>query len=172
MSIKLPKMLFRTKSEYKKFLTESIHSLMKDELTASVLYSLLSKVITRIDIAKEIQEHSKDEFNHFDKLIDYCTKHGLEVSIQLDEKIIENSPNTTKKICMYIQELENNAIEDYRVVSLVAKKYDDIETYEFMTEIMKEEIEHFDDISTVLEQTRDILTGNTVKSAHILEKED
>ena len=55
-----------------------------------------------------------------------------------------------------VQDLEQEAILDYKTIAILARENDDIETEKFFTELMEDEMHHFDEISRCTNTTREI----------------
>lgn len=150
--------------KYQLQLNDILNQLMTDEISASTMYIEASGYMTDITLSKEILEHGKDEFEHFQKLMNFCINHNLKTNYDFDRTVIKKVPKNKKQILKLIQELEQKAIEDYREASLLARANDDIEAEELFIEIMKEEMEHFDDLAQETGETRKVEGFKTFKS--------
>jgi ferritin len=140
---------------YKEQLEKMLAKVLNDEISTSIVYKAMSEYATNSKIAEELIDHSKDEFEHFNEIISFCINHGLDPVIELTE-YTNDYPDTDKEILDFTQNLEQTAINDYRSIVLLARSNDDVETEAFFTEIMNDEIEHFDDLAPLAKETRSI----------------
>lgn len=140
---------------YKEKMKCFFNKVIKDEISASIFYAKAANELSGVgsaEISEELLEHSKEEFQHFNELVSFASKHGFldEIQIELDDSVINFSPISDAKVVMEkVQELETSAIRDYGWMAKCAMKHGDIETAKFMKEIMSDEIKHFDDLAYV-----------------------
>ena len=134
---------------------------MRDEISASIVYIKMAQSLSGFQgskVADELLEHSKEEFEHYNELIDFATKHGfvdqLDYTI-IDMDVIKNAPmKDINAIMLYTQELEQTAISDYNELGKMAEEAESEEARKLFFEIMGDEQEHFDDLAVWLDQTR------------------
>lgn len=150
--------------DYLEKLTRAFEKVIKDEVTASILYVKLAQMIPVKVIQEQLVEHTFEEFKHYSMLVDYAYKHGFlkHIDINVDLELI-NSKNAYetddyKELVKLIQDLEQKAINDYEVLIAYTSTYQDHDTYELIEEIIQDEREHFDDLSFVLDQKRKLVT--------------
>jgi bacterioferritin (cytochrome b1) len=139
--------------EYKQFVSDSFSSLISDEVSASILYLIVSNFLG-VSLGKVLKEHSAEEHEHASKLIDYAINHGIVFDITLREN--DNIDYSVQGLLQYVEKLEEDAIQDYKTMSLVANKYGDVELYELMKDIMMNETEHYDELSIYINKIRKI----------------
>ena len=145
--------------KYQVQLNEILGQLMTDEISASTMYIEASGYMTNIPLAKEILAHGAEEYGHFQKLMAFCISHGLKTNYDFDRTVIKKVPKNKKQILKLIQELEQKAIKDYKEASLLARANDDIEAMTLFTEIMNDEIGHFDDLAQETGEVRRLGEG-------------
>jgi len=140
---------------YKEKLIGFIEKVLMDELSASIYYAKASNELTGLgsqEVAEELKSHSEEEYEHFNQIMEFASNHGLltSVNIHLDMSVV-NYPelSNANAVMRKVQELEKSAIRDYKCMSMRAMLHKDIETAMFFREIMKDEIEHFNDLSFV-----------------------
>ena len=147
------------KMEYKKIIEEKINMLMTDELSASSMYIEASQYITNLELAEEIKIHGQEEFEHFQLLMEYAISHNLKIKYDLDRKVTKSVPLNNNSLIRLIQTLEKKAIANYREVALLARQNNDLESEEFFMDLMKKEMEHFDDVAQVTGEHRGLGEG-------------
>jgi len=153
------KSLNEDNSIYKSQMIEIFKKAIKDELSASISYKAMAEKVIGAGNSKfkeELLDHGKEEFEHFQELIEYAATHGIlsELPLVLDEEVIKNAPSETQAIITFTQNLEKEAIFDYTKASKLARDNDDIETFSFFKELTKDEQSHFDDIVIYTGETR------------------
>jgi len=143
---------------YEEKLINLFNKVLKDEISASVLYRILANKSSSPKLQEELTKHAEEEYTHFNKLIDYISNHGLleSVNYSLDQEIINNTSCESLVILNIVQELEKIAIEDYKFGALLARDNKDIETESFFLDLMKEEQQHFDDLALLNGQKRSV----------------
>ena len=141
--------------EYTEYLVGKLNKVLSDELSSSILYKMMSEVITDKAIADEVLKHSEEEFSHFNSIISFCYNHSLENDIKysINQDILKFN-NDDKSIIDIIQGLETIAIKDYREIALKARENQDIESEEFFIALLEEEQKHFDDLASYSGQKR------------------
>lgn len=139
---------------YKNELQELIKRRMIDEISAATFYLDAATLIRDMELAEEIRDHAKDEFDHFSRLVKFARGHGLEVRYDFDRSVIKNVPAKTKALTSIIQGLERKAISDYREMAILCKDNMDLEGEKFFKTIMLEEMEHFDNVAQKTGETR------------------
>lgn len=128
---------------------------IKDEISASIMYAKAANELEGLgssEVSEELLAHSKEEFEHFNELLSFASKHGFmsEIDICLDDEVVKFQPlNDAKTVMKKVQELEEAAISDYSRMAKCAMRHGDIETAKFMKELMGDEIKHFDDLAFV-----------------------
>jgi ferritin len=132
-------------SEYKNKMIQIFKKAVHDELESVVLYKYLSEIIEH-PVSDELQDHSEEEFSHFNKLIKYASTHGIIEYIDVNLSFSPVPSITTEDAVNKTQELETIAISDYKQASEIADEEGDTETKMFFIDLMKEEMEHYDDI--------------------------
>jgi len=145
--------------KYQLKLNEMLGKLLTNEISASSMYVEASGYITDITLSKEILTHAEEEFGHFQKLMKFCINHGLKTNYDFDRTVIKKVPKNKKQIIKLIQNLEQQAIQDYKEATIFARQNNDIEAEALFTEIMNDEIEHFDDLAQETGQTRRLGEG-------------
>lgn len=134
---------------YEKKVVELINKALKDELSAASSYQCMAEITENGTLAQELSEHADEEFAHYKKIIGFVFSHGLEskVNFSLDLEVSNDFPDETTRIIEFTQELETQAMEDYRQIALLARENNDLETEAFFLGLMQEEQAHFDDLS-------------------------
>ena len=161
---------------FKEKMIKLLNKIIRDELSASIFYAKASNELVgpeSSDISKELMEHSKEEMEHFNRLLKFASSHGFmkDIKIELDQSVIDFSPLKDVKIVIAkVQELERIAIDDYTKAAMCAKKHGSIEGKRFFTELMREEIDHFDDFSYVNGDSRP-LVGLSGMNMQLIQKE-
>lgn len=141
--------------EYETKMIEIFNKSIQDEIYSALVYSIFAEKIIGSGanyIKKELQEHSTDEFNHYNKLIKYAGSHGLINKIQFTVPVISDLPEYKDEIVQYVQDLEIKAARDYKEYSKIADKEGDTETRMFFETLMQEELKHYDDIACIKTQ--------------------
>jgi len=133
--------------DYKELINEKIGKLMTDEISSATMYIEASQYITDLELAEEIKTHGQEEFDHFTLLMEYAISHNLKTNYDFDRAVIKNVPQNNNSLIRLIQTLEKKAIANYREVALLARQNNDIESEEFFIDLMKKEMEHFDDVA-------------------------
>lgn len=131
---------------YKEQLIKALSKVLNDEISASIVYKAMAEYSVLPQLEEQLLEHSKDEFEHFNEIFSFCVSHGISPEVKLMD-YVNNYPSNDTDILMFTQKLEKEAIEDYKSIVLLARENDDVETESFFTEIMNDEIEHFDDLA-------------------------
>ncbi len=129
---------------------------IRDELETSINYKIMSEDISGPDtlIKKELQEHAYDEYQHFNKLIEYASNHGILQHLEFEVRKVFTSPEALPKdingIVQFVQDLKKDAAKNYKDVAEIADDEGDTETKLFFEELMKEELRHHDEISNLI----------------------
>ncbi|MCD6435238.1 MAG: ferritin-like domain-containing protein [Clostridiales bacterium] len=141
---------------YEREMINLFNKFTRDELETSINYKIMSESIVGEGanaIKKELQEHAYDEYQHFNKLIEYASNHGilqhLEFEVRKTFTTPEALPTDVKGIVEFTQSLEKEAAKDYKEAAELADEEGDTETKLFFEELMKEELKHYDDISNL-----------------------
>jgi bacterioferritin (cytochrome b1) len=155
----LQKILEELESGYEDKILEVLNKAIKDELAAAISYIAMSEKVYGQGNSKlrdELAEHGKEEYEHFTEIISFAAKHGLidKLQLEVDMNVIKNAPSDPKKIIDFSQNLELQAIEDYRKASAYAKDNGDFETHEFFAELAGDEEEHYDEIAVYTGKSR------------------
>lgn len=141
-------------------LVDELNKLLADEWLAYYQYWVGAKVVTGVmkdEAVKELLEHAGDELRHADMLAERILQLG--VTPILDPKEWHEKTN-----CGYMppedpaimKVLEQNisgeqcAIDGYEKLMDMTRGKDEI-TYQMALEILKDEVEHEDDLQTLLE---------------------
>jgi len=144
---------------YEEILNEKISKLMTDEISAAAMYIEAAQYINDVALADEIRTHAKEEYTHFGQLMDFATQHNLKTNYDFDRTVIKNVPKNTKSLVHIIQTLEKKAIANYREIALLARQNNDLEGETLFLELMRKEMEHFDDVAQVTGETRKLGEG-------------
>lgn len=144
---------------YEEMINEKIGKLMTDEISAATMYAEAAQYITDASLSDEVRTHGQEEFDHFKKLMDFATNNNLKTNYDFDRAVIKNIPRDTKSLIKIIQSLEKKAITNYREIALLARENNDLEGETLFLELMKVEMEHFDDIAQVTGETRKLGEG-------------
>lgn len=145
-------------------LVKAFEKVIKDELTSVIYYVKVTQLIPSKSIQNELVKHTFEEFKHYSMLIDYAHNHGFlkDIKINVDLQAINCNQcydvGDYKGVVKIIQSMEENAINDYEVLIAYTGAYQDHDTYELIETILKDEREHFDDLSYILEQKRKVIT--------------
>lgn len=148
---------------YKEKLTEIVNQLMTDEISAATMYLEAAGYLDEITLVNEITQHADEEYGHFKKLMDFATNHGLKISYDFSRPVIKKVPKSTPQLLRIIQDLEKKAIADYKGAALLARENQDIEAEELFSDIMKDEISHFDDIAIQTKEVRALGESSSFK---------
>lgn len=142
--------------DYESEMIEIFNIAIRDEIESSIMYKIMAEQLVGPgvnSIKKELEEHSKDEFEHFNKLITYASNHGLlnKLKYEIRQEFVnsESLPTTKDAIVQFTQDLERDAAKLYKNSAERADDEGDTETRIFFEELMKEELGHFDDISSL-----------------------
>jgi len=134
---------------------------MRDEISAAIVYIKMANSLKGFQgskIAEELLEHSAEEFEHYNELVSFAAKHGLTTMLDfndIDMDVIKNAPlNDDTAVLTYTQELEATAISDYKKLVELATEEKSEEAKKFFSEIMSDEINHFDELAEWTGQTR------------------
>ena len=146
--------------DYKNQMIEIFNKAIRDELSASISYKAMAEKIYGAGNSKlkeELIQHGNEEHEHFNELITYAASHGIlkDLVISIDEKVISNAPSNVKGIINFSQNLELEAIKDYRNASKLAFENGDMETHGFFAELAGDEEGHYDDVSVYTGKTRE-----------------
>ena len=144
---------------YSEIITNGIIKALRDELTAASVYIAMAETTTEDGLKEELLQHSKEEFEHYGKLIHYALKHSIVVNYSIDSSTMNKVPSSTEEILKIVQGLETAAIVDYKQLALEARNNNDLETEQFFIELMKAEQEHFDDLSVFTGKHRTLATS-------------
>lgn len=144
---------------YKDKLIALFNKALRDEYTAVLIYDKMSgflKGIKGSEIAKELIAHSAEEHAHAQKISNFMSIHGLEggVVFTIDQDRVSNSPEDLDGIIEETQDLETEAAELYSEIVGLARENGDVETCSFAKSILKDELEHFDDIAVITGESR------------------
>jgi len=147
-----------------KVLSKVFNKFIRDELSAASVYIKLSELVTTPKLAEELKEHAKEEFEHFQELMHFASAHGFihTLNISLDSEAVCPFPGddirdiSDLSVIRFVQDLETTAINDYKRMATLAMDHRCIEVYEFFSELMKDEMEHFDDLAALIGQTRPV----------------
>ena len=151
---------YLNESDYAKQLIAIFNKAVRDELSACSVYRIIGNKLKGPDtdeIRDHLFEHAKEEYGHYTELIDYASKHNFlqDIKVQLDNTVF-NANGDNNALVLSTQNLETKAAQDYRNASILASKNNDIETHEFFTELMKDELKHFDENAYFLGQSRTV----------------
>lgn len=157
---------------YKEFLEERITKVIKDEISSSILYVKMAESIqfqASNDLADILKKHGLEEYGHFTEILAFAYNHAIKPSIEVDYGIIcsdlfQDEEIDVHNILRFKQELEQNAIDDYENIICVARENADIETESFFTEILNDEIKHFDELAAMSGMTRTIKGPQTAEA--------
>jgi len=142
--------------DYKEIINEKIGKLMTDEISAATMYLEAAEHLTNLELAAEMRIHAQEEFEHFGLLMGYAVSHGLKTNYDFDRSVIKNVPLNNNSLIRLIQTLEKKAIANYREIALLARENNDLESEEFFMNLMKKEMEHFDDVAQVTGEHRNL----------------
>ena len=132
---------------YKEEITKIFNKVIIDELSAASVYHAMAANSKDAKLAGELSTHGDEEFEHYKQLIEFATNHNIILCYGIDSKVINNIPKEKDEILKVVQSLETIAIKDYRRAALLAREEKDLETEGFFTELMKDEMKHFDDLA-------------------------
>lgn len=141
-------------------LIDELNKLLADEWLAYYQYWVGAKVVTGVmkeEAVKELMEHAMDELRHADMLADRIMQLG-------GDPILDPKEWFDKTGCGYAAPLdpaiakileqnisgEQCAIDGYEKLMDMTRGKDEI-TYQMALEILKDEVEHEDDLQTLLE---------------------
>lgn len=142
--------------EYEAQMVQIFNKAVRDELEASISYKIMAEQIQGAginEIKEALEEHSKEEFTHFNEFIAYASSHSMLNSIQFEIRTplvnADSLPTTVEGIVQFTQDLETEAYNDYKNAAQVAAQNKDIETKMFFVEKMQDEMKHFDAVSNL-----------------------
>ena len=146
-------------AEYQKKMVEIFNKAIRDELGASISYKAMAEKVYGAGnnkLREELIQHGKEEFEHFNELVSYAATHGIlsDLILEVDEEVIVNAPSDVKGIIKFSQDLEMEAIKDYRNAAKLAFENKDMETHEFFSELASDEETHYDDVAVYTGKTR------------------
>jgi ferritin len=141
---------------YKDELVKFINGALVDELSASISYKSMSEFATEEKLVKALEEHSAEEYAHFNEILSFALNHDIKPVIAVSADIVQNYPTEDSKMVDFVQGLEKKAISDYKEISLKARKEGDLETEAFFMELMNDEIAHFDELSAMNNTVRGV----------------
>lgn len=146
-------------TDYNKRMIEIFNKAVKDELGAAISYKAMSEKVFGAGnnkLREELAQHGVEEYEHFNELIAYAATHGIleSLNIDIDESVISDAPADVKGMIKFSQDLELNAVKDYREASAYAFDNGDIETYEFFADLASDEEGHYDDVAVYTGKTR------------------
>lgn len=100
-------------------------------------------------IRKHLLEHVDSEYDHFKKIVSYAAKHDISnrINFTVDSEVIVSSPYSAEDIVKLNQKLEMDDIKLYREAADISLNFGDHESYEFFTDLLEEEQEHYDDFT-------------------------
>lgn len=152
--------VFLSESDYSKRIVEIFQKAIRDELTASAVYQKASAMLSgpgSDEIKEHLQEHAKEEYQHYSEFIDYASRHNFlnDLNIILDQNSL-NPKGNDYEIVKFTQDLEMIAAQDYKNAADFCFKHNDTETYEFFKEKLADEIRHFDEDAYYLNQKREL----------------
>ena len=146
---------------------EFLNKLLGDELIAHLQYAIAAKVVVGTDYdacAAEFDQHSKEELEHFNTILDLMVQRHLKVNSDLltlikDAKSgYENMNFTSSNDLVNFQiKAEKNAIEAYReFLSLLEKaEKKDYALIRNIKSILDDEIEHRTDLEKISSSIND-----------------
>ena len=142
--------------EYEAQMVQIFNKAVRDELEASISYKIMAEQIQGPginEIKEELEEHAKEEFQHFQEFIAYAASHTIlnKITFEIRPNYVNPStlPTDVSGIVQFTQDLETEAYNDYKRASMLARENFDTETEMFFIEKMKDEMRHFDDISAL-----------------------
>ena len=142
--------------EYEAQMVQIFNKAVRDELEASISYKIMAEQIQGPginEIREELEEHAKEEFQHFQEFIAFAASHSMLNQIKFEIRTDYVNPSTlptdVSGIVQFTQDLETEAYNDYKRAAMLAKENLDPETKMFFIEKMKDEMRHFDDISAL-----------------------
>jgi bacterioferritin (cytochrome b1) len=144
---------------YPAFVKKSFNKFLRDEISAATSYIRLAQNLKDKEYQEELLEHAKEEFEHYQELIEFAYNHGFgdQLIIVFDNDVVNPSDcSDDTQILQFVQNLEMKAIKDYKLMACLAMKFKDLETHQFFMELMKDEQDHFDDFANKLGQHREL----------------
>jgi rubrerythrin len=142
------------KLQYKEKVVGIINKALTDEITAASVYLAMAQITPSENIAKQLEEHAQGEFGHYKKLIEFAYNHNLGELIEFNMDY--SGANAIPNDLSIVQSLEQEAIQDYKTIALIAREQGDIETEEFFMDLMEDEMSHFDELSRYTNQKREL----------------
>lgn len=149
---------------YIESITNGINKGLKDELSAATLYFNMAQYLDGVqneELRVEMAGHGDDEMGHFKQLLAYAHNHNIEVSICLDGQVANARISDFASACVFVQDLEMQAINLYEGLSKIAQTEGDIETYGFFKGLMEVEMAHFDDVARLTGDKRSLTRFDT-----------
>ena len=140
---------------------EWLNKLLGDELIAHLQYAIASKTVFGTDYdacASEFDQHSKEELEHFNKILDLMVQRHLEVEQDLLTLIKESksgyeimSETASKELVKFHIQAEKNAINTYRefLDNLTKEEQKDYALIHEIKNILSDEIEHRTDLEII-----------------------
>ena len=156
-------------ADYEDCMAAHISKGIEGELSSIISYVKMANDCTggkaESEVAEELLEHAKEEYEHFTELVAYAAKHGIEDKLvyNIDRSFFEGTPKDMAGIIAKNQELEQKAMNDYENMYKCAQKFGDVESMHFAKDIMMDEMEHFDDFSQFDGKPRGFVTGLAAK---------
>ena len=140
--------------EYENKMVQIFNKAIRDELEAAINYKIMAEQIFGSDVSlikKDLEEHGKEEFSHFNEFIAYAADHSIlnKLKFEIRTALVnpQELPKDVQGIIQFSQDLETNAMNDYKAAAELACSVKDRETRMFFEELMKDEQKHFDSIS-------------------------
>lgn len=138
--------------EYNNLIGDIINKAVSDELLSVIIYKKMAEELNGIGneaIRKHLLEHADSEYDHFKKIVSYAAKHDISnrINFTVDSETIVSSPYKTEDVVKLNQKLEMDAIKLYREAADISLNFGDHESYEFFTDLLEEEQEHYDDFT-------------------------
>lgn len=133
---------------------------LNDEISAVILYQRLANEMIGQEFdyfRDQMSEHAKDELEHFNDLLEIAANRGISYTVNLTEDAnLPITSETAELLVLRTQELETNAISDYKTLIKMCKELQEFELGKKFKEILEDEGEHFDDVAMVTGQVRPI----------------
>ena len=138
--------------EYNNLIGDIVNKAVSDELLSVVIYKKMAEELNGTGneaIRKHLLEHADSEYDHFKKIVSYAAKHGIcdRINFSIDSEMIVSSPYKTEDVVNLNQKLEMDAIKLYREAADISLNFGDHESYEFFTDLLEDEQEHYDDFT-------------------------
>ena len=148
---------------YEEELKKLFEKALCGEYTSILVYVKMAAEISGFNaslVAKELNEHAEKELEHARELNEYANNHGFQIDACADLGTVNQDYSDLDKTVSKTQELEQDAIDDYHNIFLLAQEHNDPETMQFAKHIMEEEMEHFDDLAKFTGQARELLAAS------------